>query len=60
MIHSEKMEKDVQSWLNDFRDVVRKEPGLTKLVKMRVNTGDAVPVSQWPYNTTIALSDAVS
>jgi len=53
------MERDIQGWLDEFRDVVRKEPGLTDWVQMGINTGDAAPVSQHPYNTPVALREAV-
>jgi len=56
---TERMKADIQGWLDEFRDVVRKEPGLIKLVKMGINTGDTAPISQHPYNTPVSLREAV-
>ena len=35
------------------------EPGLTDWVELSINTGEATPVSQRPYNTPVALKKAV-
>jgi len=59
MVPTEKMNEDIRSWLEEFKDVVCKKPGLTDWVEMGINTGDAAPVSQHPYNTPVALRDAV-
>ena len=57
---TEEMQSDIDAWLNDFGDVICTEPGLTDWVELAINTGDAVPVAQWPYNTPLALREAVS
>ena len=55
-----KMQQDIENWLHDFSDVVCTEPGLTDWVELAINTGDAAPVAQRPYNTPVALREAVS
>ena len=57
---TEEMQSDIDAWLNDFRDVVCTEPGLIDWVELAINTGDAVSVAQRPYNTPLALREAVS
>ena len=54
------MKEDVDKWLQEFSDVVCKEPGLTEWVGLSINTGDATPVSQCPYNIPVNLRDAVA
>ena len=53
------MKRDVSSWLEEFGDVVCAEPGLTDWVELSINTGEAAPVSQRPYNTPMTLREAV-
>jgi len=53
------MKEDIGSWLRDFKDIVRVEPGLTNWVELSINMGDAPPVAQRPYNTPLALREAV-
>ena len=55
----ESMKKDVSEWLEEFGDVVCTEPGLTDYVELSINTGEAAPVSQRPYNTPVSLRKAV-
>ena len=57
---NEEMQSDIENWLHDFSDVVCTEPGLTDWVELAINTGDAAPVAQRPYNTLVALREAVS
>ena len=57
---NEEMQSDIDNWLHDFSDVVCTEPGLTYWVELAINTGDAAPVAQRPYNTPVALREAVS
>jgi len=57
---SAKMRVDIKDWLEEYSDVVCLEPGLTGLVELSINTGDAPPVSQRPYNTPVALREAVA
>ena len=57
---TETMQKDIDTWLKDFGNVVCTEPGLTNWVELDINTGDASPVAQHPYNTPVALREAVS
>ena len=54
------MQNDIDTWLDKFGDVVCTEPGLTDWVELAINTGDAVPMAQRPYNTPVALREAVS
>jgi len=56
---SKEMIEDIRKLLSEFEDVVKKEPGLTDWVELGINTGDAAPVSQRPYNTPVALREAV-
>jgi len=58
-VPTEQMESDIQDLLEEFSDVVRKEPGLIDWVQIRINTGDAASVFQRPYNTPVALREAV-
>ena len=53
------MGRDVSNWLEEFGDVVCTEPGLTDWVELSINTGEAAPVSQRPYNTPMSLREAV-
>ena len=57
---TETMQNDIDTWLKDFGDVVCTEPGLTNWVELVINTGDASPVAQHPYNTPVAHREAVS
>jgi len=56
--HTTEMVEDIDSWLKDFTDVVCVEPGLTNWVEW-INTGDAPPVAQRPYNTPVSHREAV-
>ena len=58
MLH-DGMKRDVSNWLEEFGDVVCTEPGLTDWVELSINTGEAAPVSQRPYNTPMSLREAV-
>ena len=39
------MRKDVDSWLQDFSDIVCTEPRLTDWVESSIYTGEATPIS---------------
>ena len=49
----------LQQLLAKHSKVLDKEPGLTKLVDFDIDTGDAEPIYQRPYNTPIALRKRV-
>ena len=59
VVLDDKMRADVDEWLVEFKDVVCTEPGLTDWVELAIKTGDADSVSQRPYNTPVALREAV-
>ena len=54
------MQKDVDTWVDEFSDVICQKPGLTDRVELAIDTGVAAPVSQRPYQTPVTLRDAVS
>ena len=45
--------------LEEYREVLNKEPGLTSLVEFSIDTGDADPIHQHPYNTPATLKASV-
>ena len=45
--------------LDGYSEVLNKEPGLTSIVKFEIDTGDADPIHQQPYNTPITLKASV-
>jgi len=59
VVPTEQIQADIQGCLDEFKDVVCKEPGLTDWVEMGINTGNAAPISQRLYNTPVALSESV-
>ena len=59
VVLDDRMKADVDEWLVEFKDVVCTEPGLTDWVELTIKTGEAEPVSQRPYNTPVALREAV-
>ena len=58
-VENDSREADVAAWESDFADILTKEPGLTKLVQFRIETGMHPPISQGPYNTPQALITSV-
>ena len=43
--------RDTQQWLSEYKDIMTKEPGLTKMAEFAIDTGDHSPIAQCPYNT---------
>ena len=56
---SDLQQEQLKELLDKYKKVLDKEPGLTKLVEFEINTGDASPVYQRPYNTPEALRKSV-
>ena len=59
-VDSDSREEDIVAWESDFADILTKEPGLTKLVQFRIETGLHPPISQGPYNTPQTLIASVN
>ena len=57
---TDKMQNNIDAWMEEFGDVVCTEPGLTDWVELAINTGDVSPVAQRPFNIPVALREAVS
>ena len=56
---TEPQQRQLDQLLSKHRKVLDKEPGLTKMVDFDIDTGEAEPVYQRPYNTPIALRKSV-
>ena len=53
-------EKDIRSWEEYYKDILTKEPGLTKLKQFKIDTGNHAPIHQRPYNTPQSLMESVN
>ena len=51
--------KQLKETLDKFENVLDKEPGLTSLVEFQIDTGEAGPIYQHPYNTPVTLRASV-
>ena len=49
----------LQQVLDKHKQVLNKEPGLTDMIEFDIDTGEAEPIYQRPYNTPIALRKSV-
>ena len=56
---TELQQAQLKSVLDRHKQVLTKEPGLTKHVTFDINTGEANPVYQRPYNTPVSLRQSV-
>ena len=56
---TELQQAQLKSVLDRHEQVLTKEPGLTKLVTFDIDTGEANPVYQRPYNTPVSLRQSV-
>ena len=56
----EDREKDIKQWESGFGDIVKKEPGLTTLAELKMDTGSHPPICQGPYNTPQGLIASVN
>ena len=56
---AETSDSDVREWEEVYRDTLTKAPGLTRLTKFSIDTGDHTPIAQRPYNTPIALKCSI-
>ena len=56
---TEAQQLQLQQLLKENSTVLDKEPGLSKLVEFDIDTGEAEPIYQRPYNTPIALRKSV-
>ena len=45
----EEKKKELQRLLDEYKDVLRSEPGLTNRAKHIINTGDSLPCRTYPY-----------
>ena len=43
-IVTDSREKDIRSWEEDYKDILAKEPGLTKLKQFKIDTGNHAPI----------------
>ena len=55
----ENREKDIQDWVEEYAEILIKQPGLTDKTIFSIETGEAKPIAQWPYNTPIALKASI-
>ena len=55
----ETQKAQLQQVLETYSEVLNKEPGLTSLVRFEIDTGDADPIHQHPYNTPMTLKASV-
>ena len=51
--------RDVKRWEEDYSDTLMKEPGLTDMIRFKIETGDHKPIYQRPYNTPQSLKKSV-
>ena len=51
--------EQLQRVLEEYREVRNKEPGLTSLIEFSIDTGEADPIHQHPYNTPVTLKTSV-
>ena len=51
--------EQLQGVLDKYSKVLNKEPGLISLVEFAIDTGDADPIHQHPYNTPVTLKASV-
>jgi len=51
--------RDIDRILEEFKETVTSEPGLTDRVEFSINTGDSAPIAQRPYNTPIHFRDSI-
>ena len=51
--------KDVETWVEEFRDILTDIPGETSIPEFAINTGDARPISQRPYMTALGLREGI-
>ena len=58
-VQVENREKDIQDWVEEYAEILTKQPGLTDKTIFSIETGEAKPIAQWPYNTPIALKASV-
>ena len=56
---TELQQAQLKETLGRFEKVLDKEPGLTSLVEFAIDTGDADPIYQHPYNTPVTLRASV-
>jgi len=59
MVKSPVMVEKLEGLVEEFKCVVKAEPGLTDSVEAGINTGDAAPVTQRPYNTPVSAREAL-
>ena len=52
-------DKDIAEWVEEFSDILTKEPGLTALAEFGIDMGDSAAIAQRPYNTPLSLRDSV-
>ena len=52
-------ETDIHDWVEKYADILTKQPGLTDKATFSIETGEAKPIVQRPYNTPIALMASV-
>ena len=55
----ESQQSDIDSLLQQFPDVLTKEPGLTHLTKFAIDMGTTEPIFQRPYKTPAALKSSI-
>ena len=53
-------DRDISSWTEEFADTLRKDPGMTKEVEFKIDTGNHAPIHQRPYNTPQSLIESVN
>jgi len=53
-------QKRLKTRLKGYTDVLCEEPGLTELVELEIDTGDAPPIYQNAYNTPVSVRKKVT
>ena len=56
---SRQQQAQLDELMEEFKNVLDKEPGLTNSITFDIDTGDEKPIYQRPYNTPVALRASV-
>ena len=54
-VQSENRDKEIEDCLNEYKDIMTKQPGLTEKAIFGIETGHCRPLAQRPYNTFVLV-----
>ena len=64
MVHTQELRdsqnKDIQEFVDRYKDVLTSEPGLTHLAEFGMDTGDTQPIFQRAYNIPVAFKESIN